>query len=66
MKKEYNISKGVRGKFYGDTIRLHLPIYLDKDLEDVVRKVAKQKKIDSQTIVNTLLRDSKELIQAMR
>ena len=32
MKKEYNFSKGQRGKFYRPGVRLNLPIYIDQDL----------------------------------
>jgi len=66
MKKEYDFSNGVRGKFYRDGTRLNLPIYLDKDIAEFVRKVAKQKKTDSQTVVNTVLRGNKEIIQALQ
>lgn len=54
MKKEYDFLKGVRGKFYREGVRLNLPIYLDKDIADFVQKVAKQKKMDFQTVVNTM------------
>ena len=66
MKKEYDFSNGVRGKFYREGVRLNLPIYLDKDIADFVQKVAKQKKVDSQTVVNTMLRGNKEIIQALQ
>lgn len=66
MKKEYDFSNGVRGKFYREDTRLNLPIYLDKDIADFVRKVAKQKKTDSQTVVNTVLRGNKEIMQALQ
>ena len=42
MKKEYDFSNGVRGKFYREGVSLILPIYLDKDFADFVQKVAKQ------------------------
>ena len=66
MKKEYDFSSGVRGKFYREGARLNLPIYLDKDIADFVQKVAKQKKIDSQTVVNTMLRGNKEILQVLQ
>jgi hypothetical protein len=66
MKKEYDFSKGVRGKFYHQHIEINLPIYLDKDIAAFVQKFAKKKKIDSQTVVNTLLRVNKEIIQALQ
>jgi len=66
MKKEYDFSHGVRAKFYREGVHLNLPIYLDKDIADFVRKVAKQKRIDSQTVVNKMLRGNKEIIQAFQ
>ena len=66
MKKEYNFSKGIRGKFYRPDVRLNLPIYLDDDVAEFVQKYAKRKKVDSQTMVNKLLRSSKDSIQALQ
>jgi hypothetical protein len=34
MKKEYDFSKGERGKFYRSDSELELPIYLDADLRE--------------------------------
>lgn len=66
MKKEYDFSNAIRGKFYRKDAQLNLPIYLDKDIADFIHKVADQKKIDSQTVVNKILRDNKEIIQALQ
>jgi hypothetical protein len=66
MKKEYDFSKAVRGKFYRRNVRLNLPIYLDEDVADFVRQFAKRKKLDAQTAVNKILRGNKEIIQALQ
>ncbi|MFB0534600.1 MAG: hypothetical protein ACETWR_06430 [Anaerolineae bacterium] len=66
MKKEYNFSKGVRGKFYRPNVRLKLPIYLDDDIAEFIEKYAKQKKVDVQTIVNEILRHNKEMLQTLQ
>ncbi len=66
MKKEYDFSKGIRGKFYRENIRLNVPIYLDKDIAEFIEKVAKKKKVDTQTIVNTMLRGNKDIIQTLQ
>ncbi len=34
MKKEYDFSKGERGKFYRPAAKLNLPVYLEPDLRD--------------------------------
>jgi len=64
--KEYDFSKGVRGKFYRPNVRLNLPVYLDDDIAEFVQKYAKRKKVDAQTVVNEILRSNKEMLQALR
>ena len=66
MKKEYNFSKGVRGKFYRANTKLNLPVYLDADVAEFIQQFAKKKKVDSQTVVNAMLRGNKEIIQAIQ
>ncbi len=66
MKKEYNFSKGIRGRFYRENIQLNIPIYLDNDVAEFIQKAARKKKVDSQTIVNKVLRGNKEIIQALQ
>ena len=66
MKKEYDFSKGVRGKFYRPGVRLNVPIYLDDDIAELVAKYAKRKNADVQTVVNRLLRNNKEMVEASR
>jgi hypothetical protein len=66
MKKEYDFSKGERGKFYQRNLRLNLPIYLEEDIADFVQKYARKKKVDAQTAVNRILRSNKELIQLIQ
>jgi len=34
MKKEYDFSKGERGKFYRPDIQLNLPVYLEPELRE--------------------------------
>ena len=65
MKKEYDFSKGERGKFYQPNMKLNLPVYLESDVAQFVQKYAKKKNIDRQTIVNELLRKDKELVESM-
>jgi|YNPNPStandDraft_1061719.scaffolds.fasta_scaffold163460_1 carbon starvation protein CstA len=36
MKREYDFSKGIRGKFYRPDVQLQLPVYLDEDVADFV------------------------------
>lgn len=66
MRKEYDFSKGERGKFYRPNLRVNLPIYLEEDIADFVQKYARKKKTDAQTVVNRILRNNKELIQLIQ
>lgn len=65
MKKEYDFSKGVRGKFCRPKTRLNLPIYLDDDVADFIRQFAKRKKVDAQTAVNKILRSNKDMLRTL-
>lgn len=65
MRKEYDFSKGERGKYYKPNIQLNLPVYLESDVAQFVQKYAKKKNIDRQTVVNELLRKDKELVESM-
>ena len=44
MKKEYDFSKGIKGKFYRPVEELEIPIYLDKSIQDYYSKIAVKKK----------------------
>lgn len=66
MKKEYDFSKGVRGRFYRHNVRLNLTVYLDEDIAEFVEQYAKKKKTDARSVVHAMLRSSKELITSLR
>jgi hypothetical protein len=56
MRKEYDFSKGVRGKFYRPNVELNLPIYLEPDVAKFVRELARAKDTAIEAIVNSWLR----------
>jgi len=66
MKKEYDFSKGERGKFVSKSARFNLPIYLEPEIEIFVVELAKTQKKDISQIVNMLLAKDKELIEISR
>jgi hypothetical protein len=66
MKEEYDFSKGERGKFFRNDIKLNLPVYLDEDVLRFVEKIAKKKNIDIQTVVNQLLKSDINLSEVMQ
>lgn len=63
MEAEYDFSNGVRGKFYKKDAEIHLPIYLEPEVESFFMKLAKKQKTDLTQIVNNLLYKDKELIE---
>ena len=56
MKREYDFSKAVRGKFYRKGAELRLPIYLDAKLQGQLERIAKKKGRDIGDMVNRLVR----------
>ena len=66
MKPEYDFSKAERGKFYHQDAVFSFPIYLEPDVSDFVSKLAEQKKVDVQDLVNDLLRANMRLIQSVK
>lgn len=56
MKKEYDFSKGVRGKFFRKNAQLHLPIYLNLSLQHRLEKLAEKRHEPIGELVGRLLR----------
>ncbi len=65
MRKEYDFSKGVRGKFYRKGVRLNLPVYLDREVLAFVQTIAAKKNADLSTIVNQLIRNDMDLVDTI-
>lgn len=63
MKKEYDFSKGIRGKFYNADAEFNVPIYLEPEIAEFVQKIAKEKNLETSQIVNMLLKKDKEIIE---
>jgi hypothetical protein len=62
MRKEYDFSKGERGKFYRPDVELNLPIYLEPDVAKFLRELAQAKNMAIESIVNDWLRQDIALI----
>ncbi len=56
MKKEYDFSKGQRGKFYRSDVELNIPVYLESNVAKVVRERARKKDLTIGAVVNDWLR----------
>jgi hypothetical protein len=66
MKKEYDFSKGERGKFYKPHANLNLPVYLAPDVRKFVERIAKSKRSDASTVVNKLLKTDMQLAETVK
>jgi len=66
MKKEYDFSNGVRGKFYKPNLKLNLPIYLDDVSFEFVNKVAKSKKKEISFVVNQLIHSDMHIAETIQ
>ncbi len=63
MKKEYDFSKGIRGKFYRPNIELNIPIYLEPDVAKFVQELAKKKNMELEALINDWLRKNIDFIE---
>jgi hypothetical protein len=62
MKSEYDFSKGERGKFYHPDAELRLPVYLDPDVAEFMRRLAAKKNMEIGQVVNDWLRTNIGLV----
>ncbi len=65
MKKQYDFSKAVRGKFYHAGAKLNLPVYLDPQVQAWLTEVARVKGEEVGTLVNRLLKKERELVETL-
>ncbi|MBN1903656.1 MAG: hypothetical protein JW927_01020 [Deltaproteobacteria bacterium] len=65
MRKEYDFSKGERGKFFNRDMKLNIPIYLEDQISQVVEKIASKKGIDRSAVVNALLKEDIKNMETM-
>lgn len=63
MRDEYDFSKGERGGFYRPDAKVHLPVYLDDEIQAALVRLAAAKGKDYSVFINELLKKDIELIQ---
>jgi len=66
MPDEIDFSKGTRGKFFTPAAALHLPVYLDAEVQAWLATRAHARGIEVDQLVNELLKKDIELIEAAR
>jgi cytidylate kinase len=65
MKREYDFSKAVRGKFYRKNARLRLPIYLDAKIQERLQRLARKNGKALDVIVNQMVQKEMELLEEL-
>ena len=65
MKKEYDFSKGERGKFFKEDIILNYPIYLEPENLKFIQDIADKSKSDINKIVNDLIKNNIRLVKVL-
>jgi hypothetical protein len=65
MRREYDFSEAVRGKFYRKGADLRLPIYLEPKLQSKLERIARKKGKDVGEMVNQLLRKHIEFLEEL-
>jgi hypothetical protein len=66
MKEEYDFSRAEQGKFYYPDAEFSFPVYLEPDVNDFMNRIADEKDIDIQTLVNEWLRVNIKLVESVR
>ena len=65
MKREYDFSRGVRGKFFRKGAELHLPIYVDSATRRRLERIAKRNGKPVTELVHQLLKKDVELLESL-
>jgi len=66
MKKEYDFSKGIRGKFYTPADEMELPIYLDKKVRKFYYTRAKELGENPSELINRVLLKDMEIANQLK
>lgn len=66
MKKEYDFSKGVKGKFFIKEKDIELPVYLDKENLEFFMNLSRSKKIAMSKLINKVLSKDRELMDVVK
>lgn len=66
LDKEIDFSKGVRGKFYRQGMKLRIPVYLEETLLGSLAEIAERRGINLDDLVSDLLRRDLAIVDALR
>ena len=65
MKREYDFSKAVRGKFYRKGAELRLPIYLDAKVQEQLERLARKHGKEVGELVNQFVQKEMDLMEKL-
>ncbi|MBI5810085.1 MAG: hypothetical protein HZB21_02695 [Deltaproteobacteria bacterium] len=65
MKKEYDFSRGERGKFFRPDLELYLPIYLDRDTMKTLLRFSEEKGVGVESIVKDWIKKDISIVKAV-
>lgn len=65
MEREYDFSRGQRGKFYRENIKINLPIYLEPETREFVENIALKKGMEVEAVVNKLIKKNMQLAKVI-
>lgn len=65
MKREYDFSNAVRGKFYRKNARVRLPIYLDSKVQERLQRLSQKNGKAIDAIVNQMVQKEMELLEEL-
>ena len=63
MRKEYDFSKGIRGKFYFPNAKYNEPIYLETEVYKYLNNLALEKELELNAVVNELLKKDISILE---
>ncbi len=66
MRTQYDFSHAERGKFYHPGAVFSFPVYLEPDVDDFMSRLADEKGLDIQRLVNDWLRVSIQLLRSVQ
>ena len=66
MKRQYDFSRGERGKFYKSGAVFKLPVYLDEEVQTYLADKADAKGVELSDLVNEMLKKEIEIIEVVR
>jgi hypothetical protein len=66
MKAEHDFAKSERGKFCHPEAVFRFPVYLEPDVDDFMSRLADEKEVSVQELVNEWLRVNMRLVQSVR